>query len=130
MNNLWCVISSSEFCCQDLPGDTQQLTAYEQYFPELLATFTGNFLADFVLYPLETVVYRLYIQVDNCSVAHTVFSKETVQYMLKLYICLHQCWVNFTSSYCFIINIFMDCFLFFCINFYFYYLHLHKLKNN
>ncbi|PVD19650.1 hypothetical protein C0Q70_20140 [Pomacea canaliculata] len=47
---------------RDLPGDTQQLTAYEQYFPELLATFTGNFLADFVLYPLETVVYRLYIQ--------------------------------------------------------------------
>ena len=52
------------FMLQDLSGEgLHQLTPYEQYFPELLATFTGQLLADFVLYPLETVVHRLYIQV-------------------------------------------------------------------
>ncbi|KAL8585086.1 hypothetical protein ACOMHN_013102 [Nucella lapillus] len=59
---------------RDLPGEGgQRLTPYEQYFPELLATFTGHLLADFVLYPLETVVYRLYIQgtrtiIDNTDI--------------------------------------------------------------
>ena len=51
---------------QDMPGEgSPLLTPYEQYFPELLATFTGQLLADFVLYPLETVVHRLYIQVNR-----------------------------------------------------------------
>ncbi|XP_064608694.1 mitochondrial outer membrane protein SLC25A46-like [Liolophura sinensis] len=35
---------------------------YDKYFPELLAAFTGNFLADVMLYPLETVMHRLFIQ--------------------------------------------------------------------
>lgn len=35
---------------------------YETYYPELIATFTGNLLADTVLYPLETILHRLFIQ--------------------------------------------------------------------
>ena len=38
-------------------------TIYEMYYPELVATFTGNLLADIMLYPLETILYRLYLQV-------------------------------------------------------------------
>ena len=38
-------------------------TMYEMYYPELVATFTGNLLADIMLYPLETILYRLYLQV-------------------------------------------------------------------
>jgi len=38
-------------------------TIYETYYPELVATFTGNLLADIMLYPLETILYRLYLQV-------------------------------------------------------------------
>ncbi|XP_076443493.1 mitochondrial outer membrane protein SLC25A46-like [Babylonia areolata] len=57
---------------RDLPGETShQLTPYEQYFPELLASFTGQLLADFVLYPLETVVYRLYIQGTRTIIDNT-----------------------------------------------------------
>lgn len=37
-------------------------TVYETYYPELVATFTGNLLADIMLYPLETILYRLYLQ--------------------------------------------------------------------
>ena len=38
-------------------------TIYETYYPELVATFTGNLLADIMLYPFETILYRLYLQV-------------------------------------------------------------------
>ena len=41
-------------------------TIYEMYYPELVATFTGNLLADIMLYPLETILYRLYLQVIAC----------------------------------------------------------------
>ena len=44
-------------------GIHYSLSPYEQYFPELLATFTGQLMADIMLFPLETVVHRLYIQV-------------------------------------------------------------------
>jgi len=42
---------------------TVDRTIYEMYYPELVATFTGNLLADIMLYPLETILYRLYLQV-------------------------------------------------------------------
>jgi len=43
-------------------------TIYETYYPELVATFTGNLLADIMLYPLETILCRLYLQVIlSCS---------------------------------------------------------------
>ena len=47
---------------------TVDRTVYETYYPELVATFTGNLLADIMLYPLETILYRLYLQVITvCS---------------------------------------------------------------
>ncbi|XP_064475292.1 mitochondrial outer membrane protein SLC25A46-like [Ornithodoros turicata] len=51
------------------------------YFPELMAAFTGSLIADVVLFPLETVLHRLYLQgtrtiIDNldtgCSVAPVI----------------------------------------------------------
>jgi len=42
---------------------TVDTSIYETYYPELVATFTGNLLADTMLYPLETILYRLYLQV-------------------------------------------------------------------
>ncbi|XP_053406101.1 mitochondrial outer membrane protein SLC25A46-like [Mercenaria mercenaria] len=43
-------------------SDVSTISLYDQQFPILLATFTGTFLADLVLYPFETVLHRLYIQ--------------------------------------------------------------------
>jgi solute carrier family 25 protein 46 len=34
----------------------------EAYFPELMASLTGTVLTEILLYPLETVVYRLHLQ--------------------------------------------------------------------
>lgn len=51
------------------------------YFPELTSIFVGSLVADVVLYPLETVLHRLYLQgtrtiIDNldtgCSVAPVI----------------------------------------------------------
>lgn len=44
------------------PVDGTLISLYDQQFPGLLATFTGTFIADLVLYPFETVLHRLYIQ--------------------------------------------------------------------
>lgn len=35
---------------------------YELYYPELLAAFTGNLVADTLMFPLETVLHRLCLQ--------------------------------------------------------------------
>lgn len=51
-------------------------TMYEIYYPELAATFSGNLLADTLLYPLETVLYRLYLQVCR-SFALLALSRPT-----------------------------------------------------
>ncbi|KAK6174511.1 hypothetical protein SNE40_017774 [Patella caerulea] len=37
-------------------------TLYDQYFPDLLGTFSGAIIADVTLYPIETVLNRLYVQ--------------------------------------------------------------------
>lgn len=34
----------------------------EAYFPELMASLTGTVLTEILLYPLETVLYRLHLQ--------------------------------------------------------------------
>ncbi|KAG0423604.1 hypothetical protein HPB47_000643 [Ixodes persulcatus] len=49
----------------------------ENYFHDLLAAFAGNLVADVVLFPLETVVHRLYLQgtrtiVDNLDTGSSV----------------------------------------------------------
>jgi solute carrier family 25 protein 46 len=46
--------------------EVAEQTIYEAYYPELVATFTGNLLADTLLYPLETILHRLYLQVIVC----------------------------------------------------------------
>ena len=50
---------------------------YETYYPELIATFTGNLCADTLLFPLETVLHRLLMQgtrtiIDNTDTGHDV----------------------------------------------------------
>ncbi len=51
--------------------DTVERTIYETYYPELIATFTGNLLADTVLYPLETVIHRLCLQGTRTIIDNT-----------------------------------------------------------
>ena len=51
-------------------GDSGQ-TVFDMYFPDLLATFTGNLLADLMLYPLETVLHRLYVQGTRTIIDNT-----------------------------------------------------------
>ena len=51
-------------------------------FPEMLANFIGNLLADGMLYPLETVLHRLYIQgtrtiIDNTDTGADVIPIST-----------------------------------------------------
>lgn len=48
---------------QESPLESQdKSTQYETVYPELVATFSGMFLADIVLLPFETVLHRLYLQ--------------------------------------------------------------------
>ncbi|KAK6106555.1 Mitochondrial carrier family protein [Brugia pahangi] len=54
-------------------------TAFDQYFPHIFATLTSQMLADFSLYPFETVLHRLYIQgtrtlIDNLDSGVTAIS--------------------------------------------------------
>ncbi|CAG9540492.1 unnamed protein product [Cercopithifilaria johnstoni] len=54
-------------------------TVFDQYFPQIFATLTSQMLADFALYPFETVVHRLYIQgtrtlIDNLDTGVTAIS--------------------------------------------------------
>ena len=63
-------------------SNVSTVSFYDQQFPVLLATFTGTFLADFVLYPFETVLHRLYIQgtrvlIDNMDTGTEVSGIQT-----------------------------------------------------
>ncbi|KAM3721336.1 Mitochondrial outer membrane protein [Dirofilaria immitis] len=54
-------------------------TVFHQYFPQIFATLTSQMLADFILYPFETVTHRLYIQgtrtlIDNLDSGITAIS--------------------------------------------------------
>uniref|UniRef100_A0A0R3RIR7 Solute carrier family 25 member 46 n=1 Tax=Elaeophora elaphi TaxID=1147741 RepID=A0A0R3RIR7_9BILA len=54
-------------------------TVFDQYFPQIFATLTSRMLADFALYPFETVIHRLYIQgtrtlIDNLDNGVTAIS--------------------------------------------------------
>uniref|UniRef100_A0A915Q017 Solute carrier family 25 member 46 n=1 Tax=Setaria digitata TaxID=48799 RepID=A0A915Q017_9BILA len=54
-------------------------TVFDQYFPQIFATLTSQMLADFALYPFETVIHRLYIQgtrtlIDNLDNGVTAIS--------------------------------------------------------
>jgi solute carrier family 25 protein 46 len=44
---------------------------YDIHFPEILASFTGGFLADMMLFPFETVLHRLYIQGTRTIIDNT-----------------------------------------------------------
>lgn len=46
-------------------------TLYETYYPELIATFTGNLLADTLLFPLETILHRLCLQGTRTIIDNT-----------------------------------------------------------
>lgn len=50
---------------------TVEQSIYETYYPELIATFTGNLLADTVLFPLETVLHRLNLQGTRTIIDNT-----------------------------------------------------------
>ena len=51
--------------------ESQDKTQYEAHYAELIATFTGNLLADTVLYPLETVLHRLCLQGTRTIIDNT-----------------------------------------------------------
>lgn len=54
------------------PGENgREPSAYETYFPELLATFTGGILADMITFPMETVLHRLYVQGTRTIIDNT-----------------------------------------------------------
>jgi solute carrier family 25 protein 46 len=48
------------------------------YYPQLVATFTGNLLADTLLYPLETILHRLYLQGTRTIIDNTDTGLEVV----------------------------------------------------
>ncbi|KAK0057675.1 solute carrier family 25 member 46 [Biomphalaria pfeifferi] len=57
---------------REQPGEVgREPSAYETYFPDLLATFTGGLLADMITYPLETVLHRLYVQGTRTIIDNT-----------------------------------------------------------
>lgn len=46
-------------------------TVFETTFTEMLANFAGNFLADTITYPIETVLHRLYLQGTRTIIDNT-----------------------------------------------------------
>ncbi|KAK3096970.1 hypothetical protein FSP39_005259 [Pinctada imbricata] len=63
-------------------GIEQKKSMFDTLFPEMLANFIGNMLADGMLYPLETVLHRLYIQgtrtiIDNTDTGTDVIPIST-----------------------------------------------------
>ncbi|XP_041369430.1 solute carrier family 25 member 46-like [Gigantopelta aegis] len=48
-----------------------EATIFDIYFPELLASFTGSLLADVMLFPLETIIHRLYVQGTRTIIDNT-----------------------------------------------------------
>ncbi|ESO93129.1 hypothetical protein LOTGIDRAFT_162156 [Lottia gigantea] len=57
-------------------------TLYDEYFPDLIGTFSGAIIADIALYPLETVLNRMYIQgtrtiIDNMDTGFGVIPINT-----------------------------------------------------
>ncbi|XP_071171235.1 mitochondrial outer membrane protein SLC25A46-like [Mytilus edulis] len=63
-------------------GYFQTKSMYDIHFPEMLANFTGGFLADIMFFPLETVLHRLYLQgtrtiIDNTDTGVSVIPINT-----------------------------------------------------
>lgn len=63
-------------------GKEQEESLYNKYFPEMMANFAGNLLADILLFPLETVLHRLYAQgtrtiIDNLDTGVDVIPIST-----------------------------------------------------
>lgn len=63
-------------------GKEQEESLYNKYFPEMMANFAGNLLADILLFPLETVLHRLYAQgtrtiIDNLDTGVDVIPINT-----------------------------------------------------
>ncbi|XP_061172815.1 mitochondrial outer membrane protein SLC25A46-like [Saccostrea echinata] len=63
-------------------GKEQEESLYNKYFPEMMANFAGNLLADVLLFPLETVLHRLYAQgtrtiIDNLDTGVDVIPIST-----------------------------------------------------
>lgn len=53
-------------------GDGRRdVSLYETYFPELVASFTGGVLADMLTFPMETVLHRLYVQGTRTIIDNT-----------------------------------------------------------
>ena len=44
---------------------------YEKYYPEMIARFTGQLLADALVYPLETVLHRMCLQGTRTIIDNT-----------------------------------------------------------
>lgn len=70
------VLMSTNLCTfhfqeHSVDGQTHTRSIYDIYFPELIATFTGNLLADIMLYPCETVLNRLYLQGTRTIIDNT-----------------------------------------------------------
>ena len=53
------------------PEKSTERSIYETFYPELLATFTGNLLADTILFPLETIIHRLLLQGTRTIIDNT-----------------------------------------------------------
>ncbi|KAL4227835.1 hypothetical protein ACF0H5_013272 [Mactra antiquata] len=58
-------------------SNVSSVSFYNQQFPLLLGSFAGTFVSDLLLFPLETVLHRLYIQgtrvlIDNTDTGHGV----------------------------------------------------------
>ena len=65
-----------------MDGREQEESLYNKYFPEMMANFAGNLLADTLLFPLETVLHRLYSQgtrtiIDNLDTGVDVIPIST-----------------------------------------------------
>ncbi|KAK3585319.1 hypothetical protein CHS0354_040268 [Potamilus streckersoni] len=59
-------------------GHSPEKSMYERYFPELLASFTSNLIADIMLYPFETILHKLYVQGTRTLIDNTDTGTEVI----------------------------------------------------
>ncbi|KAK2140997.1 hypothetical protein LSH36_1186g00003 [Paralvinella palmiformis] len=70
---------------------------YETYYPELIATFTGNLLADTLLFPLETIIHRLCLQGTRTIIDNTDYGLGVIPIITR-YEGFADCFQNVISE--------------------------------
>ncbi|XP_038072465.1 solute carrier family 25 member 46-like [Patiria miniata] len=86
--------SSTDGHSETLPAPKSVM---EEYFPQLLAAFAGNFVTDALLYPLETVTLRLHLQGTRTIIDNTDHGYGVIPISTR-YGGFFECWATIVAD--------------------------------